>query len=116
MCVHEFLHVRICVSDALICAFVRVRILLYVWFLDCQLFVLYVVRVRFVPGGRFIRSHGPFFWSVLARPLYYIFLHLSLFRFYVGVAQQVTTSAESTTGDAPMTFLSPVLACVATSA
>ena len=29
---------------------------------------------------------------------------------------QVTTSAESTTGDAPMTSLSPVLACVTTSA
>ena len=52
-----------------------------------------------------------------------------LFRFVVGLClhsvnsvllfplgTQVTTSAESTTGDAPMTFLSPVLACVTTSA
>ena len=36
--------------------------------------------------------------------------------FVVVLAHQVTTSAESTTGDAPMTFLSPVLACVTTSA
>ena len=38
--------------------FVRFRVLLYVLFLDCQLFVLHVVLVRCVPGGRFIRSQG----------------------------------------------------------
>ena len=58
VCVHAFLHVRICVCDAFICAFVRVRMLLYVLFLDCQLFVLHVALVRCVPGGRFIRSQG----------------------------------------------------------
>ena len=36
--------------------------------------------------------------------------------FVVGLAHQVTTSAESTAGDAPMTSLSPVPACVTTSA
>ena len=58
VCVHAFLRVCMCVCHAFLCAFVRVRVLLYVWFLDCQLFVLYVVLVRFVPGGRFIRSQG----------------------------------------------------------
>ena len=32
---------------------------------DCQLFVMYVVLVRFVPGGRFIRSQGPVFSFIL---------------------------------------------------
>jgi len=52
------LRVCMCVCHVFLCAFVRFRVLLYVLFLDCQLFVLHVVLVRCVPGGRFIRSQG----------------------------------------------------------
>ena len=38
------------------------RVLLYVWFLECHLVILYVVIGRLVPGGLFIRSQGLVFF------------------------------------------------------